>query len=363
MTEAEGPPLFTVILPTRNEARFIDRCLRSIFAAEPIPGGLEVLVVDGLSDDGTQQIVADWTRRQPNLRLLRNPQRIAPTAMNIGIQAARGSWILILGSHCEYPADYFTRCLELAQRTGADNVGGSLITLSSDDTVQGRVVRALTTHPFGVGNAGFRTGARAGWADTVAYGCYRRDVFHRIGLYDERLVRNQDYEFNRRLLKQGGSIWHDPALQVRYYNQGSLRGLLRQAFSNGKWNPLMWFVAPYAFAWRHAVPLAFAAALLSGLLLLLVLPSVAVPALALIGLPYLLLALIASYQQSVRYGRLMLVTLPFCFAAYHVTYGLGGLWGIALWLTRRAPLQSRSPSGPAARAPRAWPERVEKTHP
>ena len=331
-------PSVSAIIPVRNEACFIERCLRSIFSADPIPGGLEVLVVDGMSDDGTRQILANWCRRHPNLRTLDNPQRIVPTALNIGIQAARGQWIIRLDAHSVYPAEYFTLCLETSKRTGADNVGGAIITLSSDG-IQGKLVQALTTHPFGVGNACFRIVGKEGKADTVPYGCYRREVFDCIGLYDERLVRNQDYELNRRLLRNKGSIWYNPAIQIQYYNQGTLIGLLRQAAFTGQWNPWMWYVAPYSFTWRHAVPLGFVGALLTAFLLLFIVPELAALTLKVLLGSYFVLAVGASFQQSITHATWMFPCLPFLFWIYHLAYGLGALWGICLLFLKRAPVQ------------------------
>jgi glycosyltransferase involved in cell wall biosynthesis len=355
MIETAADPIVSVIIPVRNEARFVDRCLRSIFASDPVPGGMEVVVVDGMSEDGTRQILAEWSLRQPSLCVLDNPQRIVPTAMNIGIRAARGQWIIRIDAHSEYPADYLKRCLETSQRTGTDNVGGSVVTMPGGQNAQGRLVQALTTHRFGVGNSGFRIGAPAGKADTVPFGCYRREVFDRIGLYDERLVRNQDYELNARLRMAGGSIWHDPKLRIRYYNQGTLRGLLRQALVTGQWNPWMWYVAPYSFAWRHAAPAVFVSGLFGALMLLSVAPLLGWLALGAALVPYFAANVMASFQQSKRYAPWMFPCLPFLFGAYHVAYGLGELWGICLLGLRRAPVQRIGEPWPGAGAYRAWP--------
>jgi hypothetical protein len=241
-----------------------------------------------------------------------------------------------------------------------ENVGGSVVTMSGDDSGQARLVQALTTHFAGVGNSGFRIGARAGKADTVPYGCYRREVFARIGLYDERLVRNQDYELNARLRKSGGSIWHDPAIRILYYNQRTLKGLLRQALVTGQWNPWMWYVAPYSFAWRHAVPGAFVGALLGTLLLALFAPWLSLLA-GVVLVPYLLITLTASLEQSSRYGWWMLPCLPPLFLAYHMAYGLGALWGICLLGMRCAPVQRTSEPWPGAGSYRAWPLPVNST--
>jgi glycosyltransferase involved in cell wall biosynthesis len=301
---------------------------------------MEVLVVDGMSTDGTREKVAGWCAQRPELRMLDNPRRIVPTAMNIGIRAARGRWIARLDAHTEYAADYLTRCLETIARTAADNVGGCITTLTSDDTLQGRLVRALTTHRFGVGNAGFRVGAREGKADTVVFGCFRREIFERVGMYDERLVRNQDYELNRRIIKAGGTIWHNPAIGARYFNQPSIIGLLRQAFGTGQWNVWMWYLAPYSFAWRHAIPLMFVIGLLGALLLLLASSNIGLAALVALLAPYFALAVYSSVQQARRYGIWMAPILPFMFFAYHASYGAGSLWGILMLAMRKSPVQS-----------------------
>ena len=251
--------------------------------------------------------------------------------------------------------NYFALCLETGQHTGADNVGGSVTTLSRRQNIQGKLVRALTTHQFGVGNAGFRVGAREGWVDTVPYGCFRREVFEHIGLYDERLVRNQDYELNRRLLRAGGCIWYNPKIQIKYYNQSTLKGLLRQAFVTGQWNPWMWYAAPYSFAWRHAIPLIFVGALLSTLGWLFIGPLFALLLFKVIFVPYFGLALYASFQQSIRYGIWMFVFLPFLFFTYHLTYGLGSLWALCLLFIKRAPVQIKSEPWPGAGSYRVWP--------
>jgi glycosyltransferase involved in cell wall biosynthesis len=326
-------------MPTRNEVGFIDKCLDSIFSADFPPEDMEVLVVDGMSDDGTREKLDVWAKKQLNLRVLNNPSRVVPAAMNIGIRAARGQFIVRLDAHSEYPTNYFRLCLETICRTGADNVGGVITSLSRGSNAGGKLVQALTTHRFGVGNSGFRIGTHEGWADTVPYGCYRREIFEAIGLYDERLVRNQDYEINRRLIKRGGRIWLNPAIQVRYYNQDSLSGLLQQAFVTSQWNLWMWFVAPYSFAWRHAIPSGFVAALLSALLGLLFSTSIAATSLAFILLPYSVVALLASFQQAHRQGLWMVLFLPFLFLAYHLTYGFGGLRGLWLLTVRKSPIQ------------------------
>jgi len=333
-------PTVSIIIPCRNESKFIDKCLNSVFSFDPVQGGMEVIVVDGMSDDGTRDILSKWMNHHPSLKLLDNPKRIVPTAMNIGLRVAKGDWIVRLDAHADYPKDYLRLCLETSQHTGAENVGGVFKTLARDDSAQAMLVQALTTHRFGVGNADFRLNASEGPADTVPYGCYRREVFNRIGFYDERLVRNQDYEFNRRLLRTGGHIWLNPKIQVCYYNQGSILGLFRQAFFTAQWNTWMWYVAPYALALRHLIPALFVLSLIGSTFLFKFSPF-GILLFGVITSLYVLFSFVASIQQSLRYGWWMVPLLPFLFLVYHTIYGLGTLWGALRLILRDSPVQVR----------------------
>lgn len=322
----------------RNEERTIESCLDSLVNQDCSTASIEVLVADGMSEDRTRQIVQDYGRRSPVVRLIDNPGKTAPCAFNVGIKAARGSLIIIMGAHTTYPSDYVRLCVETSERTGADLVGGTMVTLTSGEGFAGRLVQALTTHRFGVGGAEFRLGAKEGPADTVPYGCYRREVFDEVGLFDERLVRNQDYEFSRRILAAGGKIWCNPAIQTKYYGQATLGGLFKQAFGTGKWNPWTWFVASYAFAARHAVPGLFVLGMFLVLSLWFLVPKGWI-AVAAILVPYFALALLASVQQARRFGFVLAIPLPFLFFTYHSAYGLGTLWGAVRLLVGATPVQ------------------------
>jgi GT2 family glycosyltransferase len=300
-------------------------------------GGYEVLMVDGMSSDGTADEIRRWVETHPNLQLLENPGRIFPTGMNLGIQASVGDFVVGLGAHCTYPKDYLVKCVAASLRTGAANVGGIVVTEPRDKTRQAQLVHAITTHRFGVGNSGFRVGAGEGVADTVAYGCFRASIFDRIGFFDERLVRNQDYEFNRRISAAGEKVWRTPEIHARYFNQGSMKGLLNQAYTTGKWNVWMWYLAPYSISLRHAVPGMFVLALCLGLLgTVFSLLSLA-PFLFLLLL-HLLFGLVAGIAQGRRYGLWMTPILPFLFLSYHLAYGIGTLAGAALLSVRRSPV-------------------------
>lgn len=358
-SEAAQLPKVSVLIPVRNEVAFVEPCLASVLAQDYPMSQVEILVVDGLSDDGTRQVVEEFVRRSSSVRLIDNPGRIVPTALNTAILAARGQWLIRVDAHSVYPPDYLRRCVEAAQRTGADNVGGVCVTLPRGESAGARLVQAISTSRFGVGGARFRVGGGEGPADTVAFGCFRRAALVEVGLFDERLVRNQDYELNRRFCCAGKRVWLDPAIQAKYYNQATLGGLFKQAFGTGKWNPWMWFVAPYSFAPRHAVPGLFALALFISVGLA---ASLSWGWMSLAGIltPYAVLAVLASLEQSDRYNRRLLPFLPPLFLLYHSSYGLGTLWGALRLLIRATPVQKIREPWPGAGRYRAWTTDAER---
>jgi succinoglycan biosynthesis protein ExoA len=352
----------SVLIPCYQEQAFIRGCLESVLAFElPSETAFEVLVIDGMSTDGSREIVASLAERDARIRLVDNPGRIQSTGLNIGIALAAGDFIVRLDAHSAYPQDYLRRCLDTAERTKAENVGGLFITQARGEGYQAAVVQALTTHKFGVGDAGFRVNAAEGPADTVAYGCFRRAVFARVGLFDERLVRAQDYEMNRRIARAGGTIWLDPAIRVLYYQQPDLRSFLRKQIAReAPYNAYLWYLAPYAFTPRHAVTALFAIGVLGGIALApfsIVLRGVFVAIMSL----YAGLALLAAAQQAWRYRRLLhLIVLPGCFFLYHFLHGIGVLVGLLRLVFRAAPVQASAEPWVGAGRFRAWPQHADR---
>jgi len=319
-------PFVTVIMPIRNEAGFIERSLGAVLAQDYPADRLEVLVVDGMSTDGTREKVQAWLALYPNLRLLDNPGRIVPTGLNAGLREARGEVIIRVDGHCEIAPDYVRRCVELLERTGADNVGG--VQRAVSDTWVGRAIALATSSAFGVGGARFHYAREPGWADTVYLGAYRREVFERIGGFDEELVRNQDDEFNFRLLQAGGRIWLDPCIRVVYYSRPTLRRLWRQYFEYGLYKVRVMQKRGGVASPRHLVPAGF----VLGLGATLVPASLArLPLLALaVAAPYAVANLLASLWAA-RCTWRTLPLLPVAFATMHLSYGLGFLWGLWRW--------------------------------
>lgn len=344
------PNLITIIVPCLNEEHYIEKCIASVLAFElPAKMSFEVLIMDGGSNDRTKELASEFSARDQRVLILHNPGRIQSTAINLAVKASHGMWIMRLDAHAKYPPDYLKLCHETALRSGADNVGGLFITQPGGSGYSAQLVQALTTHKFGVGDSGFRTGAKEDWADTVPYGYYRREVFDRLGWLDERLVRAQDYEFNRRIIASGGKILRNPHIQIQYYNQPTIYQFLRkQIVKEAPYNAYLWYLAPYAFAPRHAITGVFAAGVLGGLTLSPVTLWIAWPFGVVMAL-YALLAVLAGLQQAVRYRQpAHALLLPLCFFLYHFIHGLGVLFGLVRLLTRTAPVQQADEPWPGA---------------
>jgi glycosyltransferase involved in cell wall biosynthesis len=323
-----------------------------------IPDGfsIEVLVLDGMSTDGTREIVSEVASVDPRIRLVDNPKRTQSAALNLGIPMAAGDYIMRLDAHSVYPTDYLARTVETATRTGADNTGGVVATLRRGTGYQAALVQALTTHKFGVGDSGFRTDAVEGQADTVPYGCFRKDVFRKVGFFDERLLRAQDYEMNRRITAAGGKIWMNPEIRVQYYQQPDLPSFIKkQVAHEAPYNAYLWYLAPYAFTPRHAITGVFAAGVIGGLLISRFSTVVAIIFGSVMAL-YFALAFAAGVQQAVRYKEPRhVIFAPIGFFLYHLLHGVGVLIGLARLATGTAPVQGKPEPWPGAGRFRAWP--------
>lgn len=328
-------PAVTVIMPIRNEADYIARSLGAVLAQDYPPERLEVLVIDGMSSDATRAIVERTVGRHRAttgscaipVAVLDNPARIVPTALNIGLQHARGEVVVRVDGHCEIASDYIRRCVSVLRQTGADCAGGPMVTVG--ETPRARMIAMAQSSPFGVGGVAFRTGRdRPGLVDTVAFGAYRRHVFGRIGGFDEELVRNQDDEFNFRLVQAGGKIWLDPAIRSVYYSRSSFGKLWRQYFEYGFYKVRVIQKRGGVPAWRHLVPGAFVAGLLMSLLLALCARK---PRWALsVAGPYILANGLAS-AWTAREDRRASPLVGLAFVTMHLAYGAGFLWGVGRW--------------------------------
>jgi GT2 family glycosyltransferase len=298
------------------------------------PERVQVLVVDGRSDDGTRELLQKYAEEWPRVRWLDNPGRTAPAALNIGIQHAEGEVIMRMDAHCHYPRNYISVLVGWLERSGADNVGGAWRTLPGADTPVACAIAAALSHPFGVGNAHFRLGITAPkWVDTVPFGCYRRSVFARVGMFDEELIRNQDDEFNQRLLRSGGRILLVPDATIDYFARDSIGKLARMYYQYGYFKPLAAKKVGHVGTLRQAVPAAFASCLILVLLLSLWKSEWG---LAFVGLAsvYLAGAVLSSITTIKANGLGVAMLTAAVFPIIHFSYAAGSLRGAARILFR-----------------------------
>jgi succinoglycan biosynthesis protein ExoA len=331
-------PLASLIVPCHNEKDYIEPCVRSLLAQEIPVGSFEIIVADGLSNDGTRDILAWLAAEHACLRIVDNPGRIVSTGLNTAIRAARSRIIIRIDVHTRYAPDYVSQCIAVLQETGADNVGGPWVAQGTGYI--GRAVAAAFQSPFAVGGARGHNPHHTGSVDTVYLGCWPREVFDRIGFFDEELVRNQDDEFNLRLSRTGGLIWQSPRIKSWYHPRASLRTLWRQYVQYGYWKVRVIQKHRLPASVRHLVPAAFVVTMLTLPLLALRWPG-AWGLWGALGLLYIVGNLAASVTTAGRHGWMLGPVLPVVFACYHLGYGYGflrGLWDFILW--RRPPARA-----------------------
>lgn len=319
-------PFITIIMPIRNEADFIERAIRSVLDNDYPAEKMEILVVDGMSDDGTRDIVDNLSKQDNRIRMLDNPRRITPAAMNIGINAAQGDLFIRIDGHVEIPADFISKSIRcLNEHPEAWVAGGHIKTVA--DSFAGKAIAAAMQSPIGVGNSRFRLGDYEGWVDTLAFGAHHKWIVDKIGYFDEELVRNQDDEFNMRIILAGGKIWMSKAIQSTYFSRSSLYKLWKQYFQYGFWRirTLQKHKRPASF--RQLVPLLFVLSLLlSGLAGFLWKPLWIL--LTIEAALYLLGLAIGTLDVGCKSGWQYAPLAPVVFAILHFAYGLGSLWGV-----------------------------------
>ena len=323
-------PRVSILMPIRNERDFIERSLGAVLAQDYPTDRLEILVVDGRSEDGTREYIETVAADRPDLsiKLLDNPQKIVATALNIGTREARGEILLRIDGHCEIEGNHVQRCVELLSdsRQAPAGVGGPVESVSS--TVAGAAIAAAMSSRFGVGESAFRVGVtEPRLADTIPFPAYPKATLVAAGPYDEELIRNQDDEYNYRIRGYGGQLLLDPDLRSRYYSRTSLGRLWRQYRQYGFWKVRVLQKHPRQMSARQFAPAALIAALLGGGVLALFVPPLW-PVPLLIGGSYLAANLLASVGVALGKGIRLLPALPAAFAALHFGYGLGFLFGL-----------------------------------
>ncbi len=306
-----------MVIPVRNEQEAVVGAIASALGQVGAPV-LEVIVADGASTDGTRAAVSAMAHDDSRVRLIGNPEGKTPSGLNAAIAAARGDVIVRCDAHSVLPENYVATALRVLAATGADVVGGTMRAVGHRFW-QRAIALALTT-PVGVGDAQFRIGDRPGPVDTVYLGVMRRGALVRVGLFDESLERNQDYELNYRIREAGGEVYFDPTLAVDYRPRSNLAALARQYHQYGMWKRLVLRRFPDSLRWRQlAAPL-----LVVGLVASIVLFLVGRPFWAAIVPGVYLLALVGTaIVELLRRRDVAAVALPLVLPTMHLSWAFG----------------------------------------
>jgi succinoglycan biosynthesis protein ExoA len=330
--------MVSVIVPCRNEAKSIRTFLHSLLSQDLQGIPWEAVIADGMSEDGTREVLEQFSKSHRQIRVIDNPGLIASTGLNACIRASHGRILVRMDVHTEYKADYIRRCVEVLEQTNAANVGGACIAVQCGYV--GRAIAAAFHSPFAVGGAQWHQPDYEGYVDTVHLGCWRREVLEEAGGFDETLVRNQDDELNLRLTRAGGKIWQSPDIVSWYHPRSSLSALFRQYFQYGFWKVAVVRKHGQPASWRHLVPGAFVLANIVTLALVLIemilghglISDFAIAGIAMDG-TYLMALLVASFRAAKANDWKLLPVLPLVFATFHIAYGLGFLSGMVHFLT------------------------------
>lgn len=314
----------SVVMPVYNESKYIDKSIQSLLLQDYPQSHMEWILVDGMSSDDTVERITQYSNQYPDLiKILCNPNKIVSYAMNIGISAAKGKYIVRLDAHADYASDYISKCVYYLDNIDAENVGG--IAETKANGFIGNCIAKMLSSRFGVGNSEFRTKGKSGYVDTVPFGAFKREVFSKYGGYDERLVRNQDNEMNYRIRKNGGKVYLADDIRLSYYCRDSVKGISDMAKKNGMWNVITMKLCPGAMSIRHFIPLVFVLSVI-GLTALGFLSKWFWRLLIIeLGL-YLILDIYFSKKQAKGCKEMRMLTL--LFPVFHISYGVGSLRGI-----------------------------------
>lgn len=329
-------PRVSIIIPCYNEQATIRQLLEAIYRQSYPRAEMEVVIADGNSEDATRDEITSFKNEHPDLavRIVDNKGRSIPSAINCAILASAGEMIVRMDAHSQPYPDYVKNCISALEAGLGDNVGGVWEIKSGGKSWIARSIAVAAAHPLGVGNAGYRIGAQASVVDTVPFGTFRRSLIDKIGLFDETLLSNEDYEFNTRIRQSGGHVWLDPEIVTVYYARSTLRELARQYWRYGYWKFRMLRRYPDTLRWRQALPPLFVVSLfgltllawwaLAGWLLLL--------ELAIYGTVLLLTGMLSAWRQQKTY---LFIGLPVSIATMHLAWGGGFLWSIIMSLLEK----------------------------
>lgn len=317
----------SIIIPALNEEKHIKNCIDSLINNDY--EDKEIIVVNGMSEDNTREIL----KKYENIKIIDNPDKITPIALNIGIKEATGDYIMIAGAHTTYSENYISACVKKLEENKCDIAGGSVITKSGNNSSIANSISKVLSHPFGVGGAKYRTeNEKEQYVDTVAYGIYKKEVFEKVGFFIPQLKRNQDIEMNLRLKKAGFKIMLIPEAKAYYFARDNFKDLFKNNFQNGLWVILSTHYSKKAFSLRHIIPLLFLLFLIFGAIASIFSFFARIIYLSILSV-YLILSIYFSLKISLKNKNIKLFfPALFSFWILHISYGLGSLYGIFLIL-------------------------------
>lgn len=322
----------SLIIPIYNEEKYINGLFETILNQDYDSSKIELILVDGGSKDSTiEKIKKFLSNTDIKYILLSNPKKITPISLNIGIKKSSNDIIIRLDAHSKYPKQYISKCVYyINEIKDADNVG-CLIDTKSEGVVGNSIAYVLSSK-FGVGNSNFRTNSDSGYVDTVPFGTFRRELFEKIGYFDERLIRNQDSEFNHRILKNGGKIYLFNDIKITYFPRNTIPKLIKMAYMNGKWNIYTTYLIPGSMKFRHFIPLMFVLSIIFGVLSVLLEWHI----FAYLFLFEIILYAFLTICFSIKSGSFIkFVLCILIYPLFHISYGVGSLIGIFMTLMNK----------------------------
>lgn len=323
----EKLPFVSVLLVTRNEKDCIKKSLMSLINQTYPKDKYEILIIDGCSTDGSLDIIKElqnaYNKGGFTLRVVHNPKKILATGWNIGIRSSKGEYVVRLDAHATADPDFIEKSVMTMQRVAAICVGGKLSSKSLNG--EDNVISYVLSSPFGVGNSSFRVSKEEGYADTAVYGLYKKEIFEKVGYFDEKMVRNQDIEMHSRIKKEGGKFYFNPAIKSTYYTRNTVKKMLKQAFGNGQWNMVLLRRRCGALSFRHLVPFAFVLSLIGAIILGFLYPIFWIAA-AIVILIHLVLGIYFASEKTKKVHQIF--AMPFLFISLHIAYGAGYIRGL-----------------------------------
>lgn len=317
-------PFVTAMIVVRNEERYIEKCFRSLLEQNYPKDRYEILIIDGMSEDRTREIAQETQKHYGlgvSVRYFNNSKKLLAAGWNLGIRHALGDYVVRIDAHGYADCDFLMKSVETAQRVSdAVCVGGAMKTEALSP--KGELIAEVLSSPFGVGNSKFRYSQEAAYVDTVAFGLYRKEIFDKVGYFDETLKRNQDNDMHRRIRASGGKFYLNPEIKTVYYARDSIKGMFRQGYQNGKWNIITFRKDRESLSMRHLIPLFFVLAILFGLILGAVFHIFWWLVMAMLIL-HILMGLYFGCRRTRRISHIL--AFPWLCMGLHICYGTGSL--------------------------------------